>query len=589
MHRFYCSVYYPVDRATDQRTPDESKWALLYHFDVTSTLKYSTQLNGGFLAAEFDVDGNDFLDVSYQKSLLGLSVIITDSFNDRVYEGYVEAVAFQRGVIKITCTGHYKKASYKFFDMIYSVYPWTINYITSPSFEAGSAFLWSAFILVNGIRRYDIGSTFLTTMAGTESLPAKFGDRYLRAQAPTRAAPSDLTMRLSFTVPDPEVSEYMMSMYFRRSGTVVVPYVQITRDSIINDFLLQETITGLVFGEWIRYSFPINTAGATTVQFYISLPNAGTSTTSYLDIDGVMLEPRDITTYYCDGDQYNSSWDGTPHQSVSRRNQEYIKLWQIIKDATELMSEEWNPLFPDYPDADFLFLDWDFTNQKVANSIESLLEGGYDEEAVGPVFFAIWNNSTPYILNPPTDKEYTWYIPAESMPKKPNDSEYASSEIKNKVWSVFSDLSGSAIKTEEASEDQLSQLYYGVREGMLQIQEKNQYYETAVQLRDLALSRNKDAKLTRSVEISGVVRDASSSLHPCYKIRAGDTVLIGSNDYPLAVYENLYGDNIDKTYNFLVKRTEYDASKDTMVLSFDTADLYLASMFARLGIDGGLE
>lgn len=595
---FFASIYYPVDQVSEQRTPDESKWSLLYHYDVSESVKFDTQLNGGFFQAEFQVDFTVEMDLVLQKSLLGLSVVIFDQYGNRVFEGTVDRTSIQGEKLFIYCNGHYQKAKYKFFDMVYSVLPATKNLCTCPSFEVASletATGWSAFTYVKGEYTPTWQYARLLTELTYTFDPPLYGDKYIRIWAPGNETKYDFTVFHSTTNVVPNVTAYTFSFYIRMMGLTSAPYVQIAQNGT-SDILAQATINGMVKGEWVRFQITADVNAPTSLQLYISMPNqgyiknySGIVSGYQIDIDGVQIEPKSYVTPYCDGMMPNCHWDGTAHVSTSYRDQEYVYLWEMLKDASDAMSQEWNPLFTDYVNADFLVTDRDFTNIKVADAIEGLLKGGYSETEVTPAFFAVYNNSIPHVIKPPNDNDYTWYIPAESLTELANDTEYGIDGVFNRVWAIYSDISGEPSKTAEAAEDLVSQRLFGVREGLLQAQESGALYDFALQLRDISLERNKDPKQTRTVEISGPVYDRNGSAYPNYVVRAGDSVLISnSTDYSV-VWEMLYSDESHKTYKSFVTKTEYTAATGVLRLGFSDTDMYMESIFARIGADGGLE
>lgn len=108
--RLYANIY-------RKYSEDPSYFSL--SLDVTLSLEFGTQLNGGFYTASFDYSGTSHDVYKYYRDFIGAHVVLTDHFGRRLYEGQVVDASTSSNSVKFSCHGYYGLAAKKIMGMAY--------------------------------------------------------------------------------------------------------------------------------------------------------------------------------------------------------------------------------------------------------------------------------------------------------------------------------------------------------------------------------------------------------------------------------------------------------------------------------------
>lgn len=535
--------------------------------EISKSLSFGTQLNGGFANASFTVPGTK--DQSYQRyrTYLGAAAVIFDQYGDRIYEGKVTKVAKVSEGLRVDLSGYYTEADNLFFDMIYIASEATTNLVVNPSFEVNVTDGWS----ITGGTRTRVTTEYLYGSACAKLTQITGGETKFFA-----------TINVS---PN---SEYTMGVWVKNldvQGTCQMKIEQRNSGgSIINTSA--KTLVGLSTSSWVFLDQTITTL-PTAASVYISIVLPANPSPGSLYVDGIQFENKSYSTEYCDGSLGPLfSWAGTAHNSISSRQAYSATVGDVVKDCVDLMSSSWSPIEVFLSDADAVVDTQDFTDKKVKDGIETALKFGYSESDLRPVYFAIWDNRIPHLFPEPfPDDIPDWFVSTKTMG---SDEEISQSTdgIYNRVFAAYDNQNSGPSKTLPA-EDTVSQYRYGIREGLVQNGNNPEGLAMAESLRDMALERFKAPRQLYTLSISGLVRHNSGYLTFPYKIRAGDTVMITDADIMSTLGAEIGGLAKYGLFGFVVK-TEYSSEDNSMKIDFGTSDVSFETVMSRLGLSGGL-
>lgn len=113
--KFYASIwrnYYDDCVGGIWRNLTNDHMGFIGNFDVSQTLSFSTQLNGGFGTCSFEVFLPGALASAGYNEILGGHVVIFDRYGDRTYEGRITDVSLENGIISVTADGYYSQGNY---------------------------------------------------------------------------------------------------------------------------------------------------------------------------------------------------------------------------------------------------------------------------------------------------------------------------------------------------------------------------------------------------------------------------------------------------------------------------------------------
>lgn len=544
--------------------------------DVTGTIRFGTQLNGGFSGCTFSLSSTSEMIAIKLSQYPGAHVEIWDSLGRIVWEGYVTGVS-QSGsanTVQVTCSGYYGKASDLFFDMIYSPDELTTNLVPNPSFENN--------VTDGGWAVYATGSGGTFTRSTTY---AKYGSASARLLQPNSSP--DLSVQLILGVTGGYT--YVFSLWMKKDASLSggTPYIQIT-DQSGNSFFSQQV--SYLNTDWQRITLPSISAGAgvTQLRIYINVPNK-TSTQGSVYIDGVQLEQRGYTTPYCDGSLDGCSWAGTAHNSVSTRAASAITADQILVDCVNFMYPYWSPITSMTRNDLYDIGPCDFSGKKVKDAIEYVMSYGtsLDDEAYA-TFFALWSGRmAEVILEPRADYLWPdWYLSIDQVHSRKLSS-ISIADMYNRVYSTYADGDGGPIPT-IPSEDEYSIARYGLREGFLQTGDVPFTATRSYFLQDAALERYRYPRPVYTIEIDGMIQSSAGFLDYPYRIRAGDTIILHDGDMTATTLGSVAGQVANRLVSFVLK-TEYDPASGILRLDIGSADQSFEALMGRLGISGGLQ
>jgi len=555
--------------ATDMAAPPY----VIDTLDVTASLRFSTQLHGGFAACGFIVSGAR--DKTYDRFniYLGANVTIYDIYGRVVWDGFVTQTAINNDAdsLEVTASGYYAKASDLFFDAIYLSPEETVNYIRNPSFE-------------NNVT--DGGWSVVSGQGG--SVVRDTAQRYYGAASAKINQPDktpDLTFKTTINVqPD---KDYVFSFYARAEGLSVQPYVQLVDN--VAGVVVNTSLSGLDTA-WRRYEFQVVHTGATTTQLTVAInvPNRGSTPKGYMWVDSVQLEQKAYTTPYCDGSlgAYHQ-WDGAAHNSTSRRSTQPIWAYQVLADCINFMPE-WSHITSFVRDDLYDVGPLDFTGKKVHEAIEVVMAFGKTVNGQPrATYFALWEGRIAYVITEPAlNYGYpNWFISVGNLSNRMGVS-LSLADVYNKVYSVYSDGANGSTPT-LPSGDTYSQIRYGTREGFLQNGSLPFTATRAYFLQQAALERYRFPRQVMTLEIAGLVQSSNGFLDFPYRIRAGQTLVITDIDM-LAVHAGaVAGETAQRVVGFVL-RTEYDASSNITRVDIGSSDVSFDILMSRLGFSGGL-
>lgn len=577
----FANIYNPIDITTGLRTTDESKWLKIYSIDVTKTLKFGTQLNGGFSYAEFLVDMLEDAAAIFHKAFLGAHVIVTDSTSARLYEGFISRTETVDEGIQVYSDGHWLKGKKIYFDMIYVSRPEAYNLVTNPSFEYfvhTSIYSFPGWYLYQGINQNDIF--------------AYDTDKYVGTYCVRIHQDRNNEVILCDNIPVNSGETYTLSFYAKKLSQLNRdPYVQVwDYYDTTNGKLAEMQVTGLATTWWQRYQVTFTaTSSQVIIMLLVQSRNTNNDSANYSWlVDAVQVESASTATPYFDGSSSGCSWTGSANDSISHRPAEYIPAYQMIKDAVEMMDDEWGPLFYDYEGCDYPNTSIDFSNVKVSDAIEKVLENGYsDTGEIRQVYFALWNNRIAYIIPEPYDNKPKWIAGSAHIIKGSERSSFSLENVYNRIWGVYSDGDYGPVKTAYPAESDESQYLFGEMEGMIQANQA-ELGTVAFDLQDLAMKKYRMPRRNRSVEIINVLDAAGVELPP-YLVRAGDVISIAATNDPIAFQEQFFSNEDYQTYTGFIIKTEYDASEGVNKIYFNDADTSIEAIFGRLGLSGTVE
>lgn len=552
--------------------------------DVTDSLRFSTSVAGGFASCSFVVSG--FPGEIYRKtsSYLGAHVDVYDEIHRKVWEGYVSNVnVTNEGYgLDVEMVGYYTKANDVFFDMIYTFPEPTTNLIKNPSFESTNVTDGGWYVAV---------SAFMATMTKVADATAPFGSNCCKLIQPASGT-TDYVVGVN-TTGLTEDTKYTFSFYLKSGGIRQVPYVQFA-DGANNKLGFDQQITGMRTDIWQRYVYQVDLpAGQTTLKCFFVVPNrAENQPVSYVLIDGVQLEQKAYATPYCDGSLGTTySWSGTAHNSTSSRAGVPVYQNDVLEDIIEFIPS-WKKTYAFVQDADYDIGIADFTDKKAKDAIEYVLSYGRNVAETGdasPIFLALWNDRVPYVITQHRRhfnfNEIDWYINSSSAYGGQQNFSTTMDGVYNKVYSVYSTVSGGPTKT-EPSEDPMSQERFGVREGFLQNGDYPFTQTQAYFMQDAALERYKNPRPSQSFTLTGLVTHKSGKQTGLWRVRAGDVIRITES---FGKTLDLFSQHrTDLAPVFFILRTEYDATTDSLKIDVGSGDSSFEILMGRLGISGGL-
>lgn len=541
--------------------------------DVTASVRFSTQLHGGFAACGFLVSGTH--DKTYDRFnlYLGANVTVYDIYGRVVWDGFITQTAINNAAdtVEVTASGYYAKASDLFFDAIYLSPEETLNIIPNPSFE-------------NNVT--DGGWNVVTGQGGgvsRDATQAYVGSASAKIIQPDRTP--DLTFKTTITVqPD---KEYAFSFYARAQGLSLMPYVQVLDN--VAGMAVTTQLSGLD-GTWRRFEFQTIHTSPTTTQLTlaVSIPNRGNTPKGYLWIDGVQLEQKSHITPYCDGSlgAYHQ-WTGTPHNSPSQRTRPPLYAYEVLEDCIQFMPG-WSHITSFVQHDQYDVGPLDFTGKKVREAIEVVMAFGKNVSGQPrATYFAIWEGRIAYVIVEPASNDAfpNWLISVMNVSNRMGVS-LSLTDVFNKVYSVYSDAVNGTTPT-LPSGDTHSQIRYGIREGFLQNGALPFTATHAYFLQQAALERYRSPRQVMTLEVMGVVQSSNGFLDFPYRIRAGQTVVIVDMD-TLAVHSGaIAGEAAQRVVGFVL-RTEYDAASNIARIDIGSSDVSFDILMSRLGLSSGL-
>lgn len=543
--------------------------------DVTETLRFGTQLHGGFSSCSFSVSSITELVTLRMHQYVGAHVEIHDGLGRVVWEGYVVSTALGESPnsVTITCSGYYGRASDRFFDMIYAVFEATTNLVRNPSFENNvSDGGWS---VISG----GSGGSFSRVTS-----EYRYGTACGRILQPT--SNPDYTVRV--IVPVTASASYVFSFWAKKTSTLTGgnPYIQVTDQS--GNLFFEESLSDISTA-WQRFEMQVINAGAsvTSLYIYFTVPNSS-GTQGAIYIDGVQVEQKTYTTPYCDGDQSNCAWNGAAHNSTSTRTEVPITADRILIDCVEFMAPTWSALTSLVRNDMYDIGPVDYSGKRVKDAIEHVMSFGtsLDGDAYA-TYFAIWSGRTAEVILEPRPNYLwpNWYIHVDQVESRRSLS-LSMGDIYNRVYSAYESGSSGPVPT-VPSEDEYSIQRYGLREGFLQNGEVPFTATRSYFMQDAALERYRYPRPVTTIEVSGLVSSSAGFRDFPYRIRAGDTLVISDADIMSTATGSVAGQVANRLVAFVL-RTEYDAESNTVRLEIGSADQSFDALMGRLGISGGL-
>lgn len=97
----------------------ENDLYFIHAVDVSRSVKFSTQLNGGFGSASFSVPGTEDQLLRWVHAYMNAHVVLFSEFGRRLYEGFVASPVVQDGSLNVDCAGYYAKSAHVTFENIY--------------------------------------------------------------------------------------------------------------------------------------------------------------------------------------------------------------------------------------------------------------------------------------------------------------------------------------------------------------------------------------------------------------------------------------------------------------------------------------
>jgi hypothetical protein len=563
-------------------TPSGRPNRVLDSVDVTSSIKFSTQLPGGFGACSFALPTmpNDVHTRLFTH--LNADVTIFDHNGNVVWNGYVSDVSVgdDKTSVMITADGYYTKASDVFFDMIYYSPEATTNKVPNPSFENNiSDGGWATYTAATGAMAYRSTSYH------------KYGSACLALQQPGLDVTTDFVYALTLTGLT-NGGLYTLSFWAMTDGLLSAPYIQVSDTATKPNMIIESTqIVGLTATEWRRYIYQVQLpAGVTSVRIYFCLSKRTTEAKKMaLLVDGVQFEEKGYDTPYCDGSLGATySWSGTAHNSASSRAGVPVYQSAILSDVVDFV-DAFNKFKLYISTGDYDVGNCDFIDKKARAALDYV--SGFGRNISGEAVqthLAMWENRVLYLITEPRLENAVpnWVITTNDLSGNRMSVSANLQEVYNKVYSVYSNNVDGPTKTIPA-EDAESQARYGVREGFLQNGDFPFQMTQAYDFQNAALERYKYPRPVRTFEVLGRVSRIDGSTAPVYDIRAGDVVLIGDIGTTASSVGSMAGISATKAVCFVL-RTEYDASTDILRFDVGTGDVSFEILMGRLGISGGL-
>lgn len=556
--KFFASIWQQSEKVTQ---------SFLDTVDVTRSLSFGTQLNGGFTQASFKISGTR--DVSYRRyrTYLNGEVVIFDEHANRLFEGRISKISKTSEGVQVDVSGHYMDADNLYFDMIYTAVEATTNLIVNPSFEVNITDGWT----ITGGSRLRVTTEYLYGSACAKLTQISGGET--KFYSTINVSPSQ---------------EYTFGLWAKAldiQGNCQIRIEQ--RDSggsVIHTS--SKTLSGLSTSSWVFYDQTVTTL-SNTASVIVSVILPASASPGSLFVDGVQFENKPYSTEYCDGSLGPLfSWSGTAHNSISNRQAFSATVGDVVSDCVDMMDYTWASIKVFLSDADALVDTQDFTDKKVKDAIETVVKFGYSESDLRPVYFAIWDYKIAHLFPEPTfDDIPDWFVSVKSLGSEEEISQ-STDGIYNRVYAAYDNQNDGPSKTLPA-DDIISQHRYGIREGLVQNGNNPEGIAMSESLRDMALERFKAPRQVYSLSISGLIRHNSGHLTYPYKIRAGDTVLITDADIISSLGGDVSGFAKYGLFGFVVK-TDYSADSNTLQIDFGTSDVSFETVMSRLGLSGGL-
>lgn len=269
----------------------------------------------------------------------------------------------------------------------------------------------------------------------------------------------------------------------------------------------------------------------------------------------------------------------------------------ILKDAVDLVDEiadkhafisssDYNVMSTD-PDTAAV-IPMDYTDKKVSEAIESVMKFAYKEDDIRPIYFAVWNHQTPFLIPEPLPTSYPdWHVSYHSVNGGRQGITLSLDEVFNRVYATYDNQGEGPSKT-LPYENTISQNRYGIREGIVQNGGSVEGLSVANDLAQLALNAYQYPRQVYSMEINGFVRHGSGFISEPHRIKSGQMILLMDSDVMAANLGSLYGQAAQGFSGFVLS-TSYDASTHTMRVEFGSSDLSFETYMTRLGLSGGLK
>jgi hypothetical protein len=594
--------------------------------DVSDTLEFSTQLHGGYYQCQFTIMNQPGKVMYRFRNYLGDMVVIFDGNGHRVYEGRIITVSLDALGVGFQAAGYYSSAAYTLFEMTYESWGPIINYMPNGDFEDYSLFdgvnPWTAvfnswgWAYGSGTSRTALATTVLNmtpyitdangdgyggfTSAYTASA-AKYpfhestcvGIKQMMADRASLIGGETILYGIFISTVEVDTRDTYSFSIFLRSGIQGLRMIQgldkvkiviANEPTYFNDYLIPpphwhlDTVVadGAIIlecdlsSDWVQYkieNFKFDRVSADietkSISIFVPTCNYVGDDQPVVCADGAMLEKS------------TSSWrdfvlteDPGGHYTTSK----------VILDCASYVPD-WNKQLSFVTPTSYEVTE-EFKDTKVRDAIERIAIYGLSVSDVRPMYVALWHNRMLHVFPEPA---LNISVPDWRISVRTSN---ASVNLSLSILEVFNKIHASTDYRLTPAQDKLSQLMYGVREGIVQ-NDLAANEDVEEMLKSMAIKRYGNPRSVYSMTISGYIEDAVGNPVLPYRIRAGDQILITDAD-SASPFSGTISGQATRGFTGFVLKTSYNATNNEMQLDFGSLDLGYEALMGRLGLSGGL-